>query len=215
VADVKALDATQLRAFLAAADAWRDFFHVQWALGLRPGEAMALRPTDVDFERQRVRVERTCLAQGGVGPTKAAAGWVDLPPAAAAILRCRIAAASDPLWLFPGRAGPMGHATVEHAFKRIAARAGLPDYLTPHCLRHTFAALHLQRGASVYYVQRMLRHASIQITVDTYGSWLDPGRPEQGAAMEADALGEGVCADLPVSEKSVAARGGTVPDENP
>jgi integrase len=82
----------------------------------------------------------------------------------------------------------MGHATVEHAFKRIAARAGLPDHLTPHSLRHTFAAMHLQRGASVYYVQRMLRHASIQITVDTYGSWLDPGRPELTAALEAAVL---------------------------
>lgn len=184
----KALDAPQLRAFLDAAASWRDFFHVSWALGLRPGEAMALRPADVDFERRRVRIERTVLVKqgdtGGIGPTKSGEeGWVDLAPAAAAILRAR----TGP-WCFPGRDGPMGHATVEHAFKRIAAHAGLPEHLTPHCLRHTFAAMHLQRGASVYYVQRMLRHSSIQITVDTYGSWLDPGRPELTAAMEADAL---------------------------
>lgn len=195
---VKAMDATQLRAFLDAACGWRDFFHVQWALGLRPGEAMALQPGDVDYERRRVRVERTCLAQGGIGPTKAAAGWVDLPPGAAAILRGQ----AGP-WCFPGRSGPMGHATVEHAFKRIAARAGLPPHLTPHSLRHTFAAMHLQRGASVYYVQRMLRHSSIQITVDTYGSWLDPGRPELTAAMETEALVSGGS----VAEGTVAVSG--------
>lgn len=187
----KALDAPQLRAFLSAAEpGWRDFFHVTWALGLRPGEAMALQRPDVDFERQRVRVERTVLVAGGVGPTKSGeVGWVDLAPGAAVILRCRLDVVPD-VWLWPGRGGngPMGHATVEHAFKRIAARAGLPAHLTPHSLRHTFAAMHLQRGASVYYVQRMLRHASIQITVDTYGSWLDPGRPELTAAMEAAAL---------------------------
>lgn len=185
---IKAMDARQLHAFLAEAGDWRDFFHTMWALGLRPGEAMALRPTDVDFAMQRVLVERTVLVAGGVGPTKAnSEGWVDLAPGAAEILRRRIAA-GNPLWLFPGRDGAMGHATIEHAFKRIAARAGLPAHLTPHCLRHTFAAMLLQAGRSIYYVQRMLRHASIQITVDTYGSWLDPGKPEHVAAMEVSIL---------------------------
>lgn len=201
----KALEAAQLRAFLAACDgSWADFFHVQWAMGLRPGEAMALQPRDVDYARKRVRIERTCLAQGGVGPTKTAPGWVDLAPGAEAILRRRLAAASDPLWIFPGRAGPMGHATVEHAFKRIAVRAALPDHLTPHCLRHTFATLLLIGGASVYYVQRMLRHSSIQITVDTYGSWLDPGRPELTAAMESAALGSMNALVPPVVEQAVS-----------
>lgn len=204
---VKALDAPQLRAFLFAAEpSWRDFFHVMWALGLRPGEAMALQPGDVDFDHHRVHIVRTVLVAGGVGPTKAGSEeWVDLAPGAAAILR-RVCAVCT-TWLWPGRDGPMGHATVEHAFKRIAARAGLPPHLTPHSLRHTFAAMHLQRGASIYYVQRMLRHASIQITVDTYGSWLDPGRPELGAAMEAGALG--------VSPTSVAPPPPPVREEDP
>lgn len=206
----KAMDAAQLRAFLGAADDFRDFFHVSWALGLRPGEAMALRPDDVDFERHRVRVERTCRAEGGVGPPKGGeTGWVDLAPGAAAILRRRIASGRV-AWLFPGRGGnaPMGHATVEHAFKRIAARAGLPDHFTPHCLRHTFATMLLIAGRSIYYVQRMLRHASIQITVDTYGSWLDPGKPEHVEAMELCVLGS-------VSEKSVAEQNEAVRTEEP
>lgn len=213
----KAMERGQLRAFLDGADGvWRDFFHVSWALGLRPGEAMALQPADVDFERRRVRVERTVLVQGGIGPTKTGeVGWVDLPPGAAEILQPRVDARG--VWLFPGRVAvmPMGHATVEHAFKRIAARVGLPGHFTPHCLRHTFAALHLQRGASVYYVQRMLRHSSIQITVDTYGSWLDPGRPEIGAGMEADALAEPAHTPpgVDVSRESVEPQNGAVSGE--
>ncbi len=47
---------------------------------------------------------------------------------------------------------------------------------TPHCFRHTFASLLLQRGESpAYDVQRQLGHASIQLTVDTYGRWLPMG----------------------------------------
>ncbi len=40
----------------------------------------------------------------------------------------------------------------------------------PHCLRHTFASLLLQQGESPAYVQGQLDHASIQLTVDTYGA---------------------------------------------
>ena len=43
-----------------------------------------------------------------------------------------------------------------------------------HDLRHTFASLLLQQGESIVYVKEQLGHASIQITVDTYGR-LIPG----------------------------------------
>ena len=39
------------------------------------------------------------------------------------------------------------------------------------------AQLLLVAGVDVYYVSRMLGHASIQETVDTYGRWLPANRP--------------------------------------
>jgi hypothetical protein len=54
-------------------------------------------------------------------------------------------------------------------------KAGLPTHFTPHSLRHTFASLLLQQGESPAYVQRQLGHASIKLTVDTYGKWLPMG----------------------------------------
>jgi integrase len=56
------------------------------------------------------------------------------------------------------------------ASETLAAR------FTPHGLRHTFAALHLQAATDVYYVSRMLGHADISLTVHTYGAWLQPDR---------------------------------------
>jgi integrase len=55
------------------------------------------------------------------------------------------------------------------------SEAGLPPHFTPHSFRHTFASLLLQQGESPAYVQRQLGHASIKLTVDTYGKWLPMG----------------------------------------
>ena len=58
---------------------------------------------------------------------------------------------------------------------RLLKRAKLPLHFSPHSLRHTFASLLLQQGESPVYVQRQLGHASIKLTVDTYGKWLPMG----------------------------------------
>lgn len=59
---------------------------------------------------------------------------------------------------------------VRRVFVRVLKRAELPLHFSPHCLRNTFASLLLQQGESPVYVQRQLGHASIKLTVDTYGN---------------------------------------------
>jgi len=64
---------------------------------------------------------------------------------------------------------------IRRAFLRTLKKAELSLHFTPHCLRHTFASLLLQQGESPAYVQRMLGHSSIRLTVDLYGKWLPMG----------------------------------------
>jgi integrase len=79
-----------------------------------------------------------------------------------------------PLWVFPSREGtPHEERNVRHVFTRMLEKAELRQ-IRIHDLRHTFASLLLQQGESVVYVKEQLGHASIQITVDTYGH-LIPG----------------------------------------
>jgi integrase len=62
---------------------------------------------------------------------------------------------------------------VWRAFYRVLTAAGL-RHIRFHDLRHTFASLLIQQGESLAYVGDQMGHASIQITVDTYGH-LVPG----------------------------------------
>jgi hypothetical protein len=75
---------------------------------------------------------------------------------------------------------------VQRAMARACRAAGLRAR-HPHDLRHTYATLLLMDHYSPAYVQRQLGHASISITVDTYGHWL-PGEGLEKTLRQATSL---------------------------
>ena len=107
-----------------------------------------------------------------------------------------------PPWVFCTEAGTsLDKSKVRKVFARALKRADLPLHFSPHCLRHTFASLLLQQGESAVYVQRQLGHASIKLTVDTYGRW----RP-MGNKAAVDRLDDGTGSK--VVAKTMGAAGG-------
>lgn len=202
----KAMTREERDAFLAAAERaepWRaPAWTVQVLTGLRPGELYALEEGDLDLDRRSLRVERTLSDEGGrVDTPKGGVGRdIDLSNEAVRILRAHLVRRREeklrrgwkelPRPLFCSTAGTYADPSgAREAFRRVCVAAGLtlerlgPDgrprvtpRFTPHGLRHTYAALHLQAGTDVYYVSRMLGHADITLTVHTYGAWLQPHR---------------------------------------
>ena len=74
--------------------------------------------------------------------------------------------------------------------------------VTFHALRHSFAHALIQNGASLAYVKEMMRHHSIQVTVDIYGH-LVPG----GNIKFIDRLGSTASMEPEVEPHPVVAKG--------
>jgi integrase len=179
---------------------------VQVLTGLRPGEVYALEERDVDIEARTVTVERSLSNDGSrVGtPKNDLSRCVDLTSEAVRPLRTQLVRrraeklrrgwSTLPRPLFCSLAGTHANPSdVRRAFRRICTKAGLVTEagratFTPHGLRHTFASIILQSGvADAYYVQRMLGHGDISLTVGTYGAHHQPDRRPNLDALDRDA----------------------------
>ena len=184
---IKAMTREQRHAFLSAAlehePRYYPLFFSLAGTGMRLGEALALQWVDLDLVGRKIRVERA-FSDGTVNTPKSGHGrTVDISNSLAEVLKrfemdrkaetLKKGWRDVPAWVFVSEAGtPLDGSNVRKAMTRILKKAKLPLHLTPHCLRHTYASLMLQQGEPVAYVQRQLGHASIQLTVDTYGKWL-------------------------------------------
>ena len=92
--------------------------------------------------------------------------------------------------VFPNRVGKSKNATAltARSFKPILQRAGLPRSVRLHDLRLTCATVLLSKGVHPKFVQELLGHANIAITLDTYSHVL-PGMGDQTASAMDSVLG--------------------------
>jgi len=208
--DVKAMTEEQLAAFLQAADTLpprdRLALHLYPLTGLRISEGLGLTFDGFDAAGCKQRVVRQRLESGAIArlKTRASVRTVDLP----ATLRDRIVedlARRREEAMAAGRPGPefiigpTSQETIRRAMAAALERAKITDHFTVHCLRHTFASLHLKRGADLLWVSRQLGHASVKITADTYGQWTQPESPGTADAFADRIASKGVELPAPAS----------------
>lgn len=146
--------------------------------GLRWGEATALRVSDVDFLRRRLRIERAIVWLHGEPiegtPKTHETRTVPVPQFLVDVLSVECKGKPRDARVFTtADGGPMPHPSSDSGwFASAVKRAGVPR-VTPHDLRHTAASLAISAGANVKAVQRMLGHATASQTLDRYADLFD------------------------------------------
>jgi site-specific recombinase XerD len=154
---------------LALALALRDRALVEtaYAAGLRISELAAADLGSLDLRRGELRV----LGKG----RKERVGLLGRPAREAladylADGRPDLAARSDPLTepatavFLNHRGAPLGVRGLRLRLDRLRRRAGLPEGVSPHTLRHSFATHLLEGGADLRVVQELLGHESLATT---------------------------------------------------
>lgn len=144
-------------------------------VGLRWGEAVALRWDDVDLLRGRISVRRSITDIGGrlvEGTPKTHATRVVPIPDPVRRSLSELRPSSGLVFPSPGGAVLRGSTWRARVLDPATRSAGLPE-ISPHALRHTAASLAVASGASVKAVQRMLGHASAAMTLDVYADLFD------------------------------------------
>lgn len=183
--------AEQLKAFLTwNRDTYEDEHHPLWLTlantGMRRGEALALRWSDIDHQAARISIRRAAdsALKGVVKPTKSGRARVVDADATllAALKKLRTTKASISLelvrpgaYVFGNDAGELRNPKritdiwarrVEQAHKKLGEDA-FPK-MPLHGLRHSHATILLALGEHPKIVQERLGHGSIAITMDLY-----------------------------------------------
>jgi len=191
--EIKALTREQRQVFLATAyhesPRYYPLFFVLAGTGMRLGEALALQGEDVNTAAKIIRISRAFSEDGILDTPKSGHGrTVEISRLLTDVLvkhessrmedKMRYGWPVLPPWLFVTKAGtPLDAANVRRAMRSLLRHAKLPLHFTPHCLRHTYASILLADGVSPVYVQEQLGHATIELTVSTYGRWLKKQAP--------------------------------------
>jgi integrase/recombinase XerD len=172
---------TAAHSAVAEALALRDVAIIEtaYAAGLRISELASLTVGSVDLKRGEVRVTGKGRKQRGSllgGPARAAlaryleAGRPVLAAQAASAVGgagTDAVAQDSPVTdaLFLNHLGdPLGVRGLRYRLERLRVAVGLPEGVSPHTLRHSFATHMLDGGADLRVVQELLGHESLATT---------------------------------------------------
>ena len=137
---------------------YQTFILVCFSMGLRLGEALSLKVSDIDSERMKVHIRQ---AKGKKDR------YVTLPQVSPEALRRYWATHRNAQLLFPRGRTPeerhqaetfMDRGGLQKSFKIIAKDVGIHKAVTPHSLRHCYGMLLTDAGVGLRAIQQAMGH---------------------------------------------------------
>lgn len=207
--DVRVLSPDEASRLLQAArgDQYESLIVLAVSTGVRLGEALGVKWTDVDLDRRHMRIDKSLqrISQQGLvlteTKTRRSRRTIVLPVVAAEALRQRQVQqreqrrAFGPGWrdeglVFTSSTGrPVDARNVQRTFRRILRKAKLPQ-MRFHDLRHSCASLLLTQGVPPRVVMETLGHSRISVTMDTYTHVMPALQREAADAIDRSLAGE-------------------------
>ncbi|MBL4624108.1 MAG: site-specific integrase [Flavobacteriales bacterium] len=128
-----------------------------YSAGLRIGEAINMRPSDIDLDRKILNVRQAKGKKDRI--TTLSTRFLPL-------LLSYIETYQPTNYLFSGQTnGKYSQESIRKIFKRACKKAGIHKVgLTVHTLRHSYATHLLEKGVDLRYIQTLLGHGSIKTT---------------------------------------------------
>jgi len=135
----------------------RTILMLAYGAGLRIGEAVQVRLSDIDRERMVIRVQQ------GKGKKDR---YTMLSPGLLKILDlyCWAAHPEDLLFRSRFKDRPITDSTVQRVCIQARKDSGIDKQISPHTLRHSFATHLLEAGTDLRVIQELLGHASPKTT---------------------------------------------------
>lgn len=128
-----------------------------YGCGLRISEALSLKPADISSSTQMIRVVGKRNKEREIPLLASVADAVD-----AYQKECPY---EDKDTLFFGKLGkPLQPAIFQKEIRNLRRQLNLPEYTTPHTLRHSYATHLLSAGAGLRDIQELLGHEHLSTT---------------------------------------------------
>jgi integrase/recombinase XerC len=139
-----------------------------YSTGMRVAELVSTDLLNLDFTSEMLRVtgkgNKERLVPVGRPAAHAVRKWLDLRDQLIADRSRRGREVERDALFLNGRGGRLTTRSVERIVKAYGERAGIPQIVTPHALRHSYATHLLEMGADLRSVQELLGHASLSTT---------------------------------------------------
>ena len=157
--------------------------------GIRSGELLALKWTDVTMDKCRMHVHATIVfptsnvkaVYQDSPKSKSSNRNIPLTPRALAILKI-LKERRKTEWVFEQDEERYSYKKLMYQTKKLCRESGVP-YYGEHAFRHTFATNCYYKGVNVKILSRLMGHLSVQVTYNTYIHLYGDGFDEMYAAL--------------------------------
>jgi integrase len=196
----KALTVDEQKAFLT--EAKKSSFYNGYALvlqtGIRVGELIALKWSDVDFKNRKIKIQRSAseVAKKGfvIGEPKTKSGCREIPLTKEAInilynqkekdSQNKVVPIQYADYIFLNKNGNLiQKSAYNQGIYAICGRLGMRNF-SIHLLRHTFATRCIENGMRPKTLQAILGHSKIEMTMNLYVHVTDKSKLEEIETIE-------------------------------